>query len=122
MPAWLLIAAESREFAGILKRTSDVQHVELPGVAFACEIRRPLATWRLLANGPGKLCAEALQKIPRPGALMSVGFAGALDPVLRIGDIVIAGDFPETECPGLFQGEILRGRIVRGKILTLDRV
>jgi adenosylhomocysteine nucleosidase len=91
---WLIVAAETREFAGMAKR----------------------AEWILAANGPGpKLVAEALDQVRREqrtvDGIVSTGFCGALDPALGIGDIVVSG--PGVASPRAF---------VRGEILSLDRV
>jgi adenosylhomocysteine nucleosidase len=88
------VAAESREFAGIPKRTE----------------------WILAANGPGpKLVAEALDQIRREqrtvDGIVSTGFCGALDPALSVGDIVVSGEGVTSSRPFL-----------RGEILSLDRV
>jgi adenosylhomocysteine nucleosidase len=92
--AWLILAAESREFARVVKRSE----------------------WVLLANGPGpRLAAEALDHVLREqgkvDGIVSTGFCGALDPALGVGDIVVSG------------GGVASPRsFVRGEILSLDRV
>ena len=49
----------------------------------------------LVANGPGPRCVEEVlrQKMEVSG-IINTGFCGALDPSLRIGDIVVWGDVP----------------------------
>src|SRR5271154_1740155 len=102
--AWLLVAAETREFAGIVKR-----------------IGASNPRWILAANGPGpKLVAEALDQVLRErkqveqgtvDGIVSTGFCGALDPALKVGDIVVSGDPVASPRP-----------FVRGEILSMDRV
>ena len=112
-PNWLLIAAESREFAGILKRADSVHRLDWPGVAFAREIEWRGSKWLLAANGPGThLAGRTLHTLPEVDRIASVGFCGALDPALRIGDIVVSGEFPQGGNSGF----------VRGAVLSLDRV
>jgi len=94
-----MVAAESREFSGIVKRTAAPNH-----------------QWVLAANGPGPMLAsEALGKALREqknvDGIVSTGFCGALDPALGVGDIIVSG--PGVSSPRSF---------VRGEILSLDRV
>jgi adenosylhomocysteine nucleosidase len=110
---WLLVAAEPREFAGILRRARRVEALDWPGVRLAREIDWRGSRWLLAANGPGPaLAARVLADRRDCQGLMSVGFCGALDPALRIGDIVVSGDSCGTG----------GARCVRGEILSLDRV
>jgi len=88
---WLIVAAETREIAGIRKQASG--------------------RWLLAANGPGALAAQALRDKSNVEGIVSTGFCGALDPALRIGDIVVSS------------AEVLSPRpFVRGEILSVDRV
>lgn len=113
MSTWLLIAAEAREFAGLLRRAARVEALDWAGVEFAREIELPQGRWLLAANGPGPTLAAAALKIRRNvDGLMSIGYCGALDPELRIGDIVVSSGFPVTGS----------GRFVRGSVLSLDYV
>jgi purine-nucleoside phosphorylase len=74
--------------------------------------------WWLVANGPGArsvtplFAAGPLWARGAPMNVMSVGFCGALDPALRVGDIVVTNDTmlgpPE--------------RFHRGEIVSVDRV
>jgi adenosylhomocysteine nucleosidase len=113
MSTWLLISAEARELSGLLKRAANVEALDWAGIEFAREVELPQGRWLLAANGPGRGRAAAiLETRRRVDGLMSVGFCGALDPELRIGDIVVSGEIPVTGNVGY----------VRGNVLCLDRV
>jgi adenosylhomocysteine nucleosidase len=95
----LIVAAEKREFAGIIKRTGAFN-----------------GQWILAAKGPGPGLAaaavdEALRERGKVEGIVSTGFCGALDPALGVGDIVVSGD-----------GVASPRSFVRGGILSLDRV
>jgi adenosylhomocysteine nucleosidase len=112
MKTWLLVAAEAREFAGILKRAAPARDLPWPNAAFAREIAWNGARWLLVANGPGPaLAGKALETNPAVDAVISIGFCGALDPALRIGDIVVSGELKGV-----------RASFIRGDVLSLDRV
>jgi adenosylhomocysteine nucleosidase len=109
----LVVAAEPREFAGILKRAGPARRISRGGARYARQIEWRAGRWWLVANGPGpRLVEQALAGDWRVDAVLSVGFCGALDPDLRIGDIVVSGDVPRRAS----------GPFVRGEILSIDRV
>ena len=94
---WLIVASEERELAGIAKRRLS---------------RNSHAAEMLLASGPGpRLVNEALREKRNVAGIVSVGFCGALDPALEIGDILVAGEGVESA-----------RRFLRGEILSVDRV
>jgi adenosylhomocysteine nucleosidase len=106
-----MIAAEAREFRGILKRFGPAAKVDLSNAKFGREIFRDGQKWLLVANGPGPRCVEdALRQKMDVNGIINTGFCGALDPSLRIGDIVVWGDVP---CASEF---------ARGEISSSDRV
>jgi adenosylhomocysteine nucleosidase len=92
---WLIVASEARELASVVPRDG----------------------WVPLVSGPGsRLVSEALREQSmrdrkQAGGIVSVGFCGALDPSLEIGDIVVAGEEIKSSRP-----------FVRGEILSSDRV
>ena len=93
MRTWLVVAAEEREFAGILNRAFAVRKLDWPGVAFAREISWKGDRWLLVANGPGgRLAAQALGTKREVDQILNIGFCGALDPSLRVGDVVHSPD------------------------------
>src|ERR1700678_2979086 len=110
---WLMIAAEAREFRGILKRWGPAVQYERNGAKFAREVSKDGDRWLLLANGPGPRCIEEVlrQKMDVSG-IINTGFCGALDPSLRIGDVVVWGDAPAVSS----------ARFVSGEISSSDRV
>lgn len=114
---WLMVAAEAREFEGILKRAGAIRPLSWPGAAFSREAAWKNSRWFLIANGPGpRLVERALDREPdgRPDVerVLSVGFCGALDPALRIGDIVVSGEVPKG----------VGASFVRGDVISVDRV
>ena len=113
MTTWLMVAAEGREFEGILKRAVEVRPLSWPGAAFSREAAWKNSRWLLIANGPGpKLVERALERKPDVDRILSIGFCGALDPALRIGDIVVSGEVPKG----------LGASFVQGDVVSVDRV
>jgi len=113
MVTWLMVAAEAREFEGILKRAGAVRPLEWPGAAFSREAAWKSDRWFLVANGPGPgLVERALERKPEVDRILSIGFCGALDPALRIGDIVVSGEVPKG----------LGASFVQGDVVSVDRV
>jgi len=109
---WLVVADEEREFAGLLKRAPS-QPLDWPGVTFAREITRAQDRWWLIATGPGpRLVERALDQPRAVSGLASIGFCGALDPTLGIGDIVVTSDRLQRTS----------GAFVQDRALCLDRV
>jgi hypothetical protein len=107
----LVVAAEAREFKGILKRSGPVAKVPWNGALFAREFVRDGDRWLLAANGPGPRCiAELLREKMDVSGIINTGFCGALDPSLRVGDIVVWGDIPS------------KAPFTRGEISSSDRV
>jgi hypothetical protein len=94
---WLVVAAEAREFSGILKRFGPTAKIDGNGAKFAREVVKDGDRWWLVANGPGPRCVEEVlkQKMDVTG-IINTGFCGALDPSLRVGDIVVWGDAPSA--------------------------
>ncbi|HCC57424.1 MAG TPA: hypothetical protein DEQ47_09195 [Solibacterales bacterium] len=89
----LFIAAEPRELEGFLPYCTNVSPVEFP-VHWA-----RVGNWKeqqmiAIANGAGPVRAAAavdcVLSITRALAVCSVGFCGALDPELGIGDVFVA--------------------------------
>jgi nucleoside phosphorylase len=86
----LLIAAEPREFRGILRQASAVRPAVWP-VNWCREATLGGHRVFLAASGVGAArAARAVETAPEADAVISVGFCGALDPTLGPGDILVA--------------------------------
>lgn len=110
-----MVAAERREFDGVVRRAGNVSALIWPSAKFAREVQCNGDRWWMIANGPGKaLVREVLSGGPARSVqgIMSTGLCGALDPALRVGDIIVSGETSlETTA-----------KFVRGDIHTVDRV
>jgi adenosylhomocysteine nucleosidase len=89
----LLVASEPGELRGILWRCTQVRRLDWP-LWFARSGELNGQRVLLVAHGPGrKLAAEAVDAAllrERPDALASVGFCGALDATLAVGEVFVA--------------------------------
>src|SRR5258707_755543 len=108
---WLLVGAERREFDGVVSRakaeSASVSELNWPGVKFACAVAWRDDRWLLVANGPGPgLVTRALETRRDVDGIVSTGFCGALDPALRIGEIVVSGDIPFSSDRHFTRGRI----------------
>ena len=122
-----MVAAEGREFAGILRHCRRPIRLRWPiEVSQAAELngRRLL----LAANGPGPdLAGEAVEaagSAERVDIIISTGFCGALDPALEVGDIFVALRIESPE-----QGIMLAAQrpstgrsFASGALISIDRV
>ena len=89
MRTWLVVAAERREFEGILRRCGASSKLDWPRADFARKADWRGDRWLMIANGPGGgLVEQALERKIDIHGMISTGFCGALDPALRVGDIV----------------------------------
>jgi adenosylhomocysteine nucleosidase len=86
----LFIGADPREFTGFLSHWHQIQPLQLP-VHWARTGRWKGHEVHAIANGAGAERAFAAVLVaPKSSAICSVGFCGALDETLRIGDIFVA--------------------------------
>jgi nucleoside phosphorylase len=87
--------------------------IDWHGARFASESTWRGDRWLMVANGPGsRLVDQVLDGKKDVDGIISTGLCGALDPALRVGDIVVSGDMPlATEV-----------RFVRGEVHSVDRV
>ena len=116
-----MVAAEAREFAGLLRHCEQVARLNWP-LDFVRTARlngRPVV---LAANGPGpKLAARAAEVIKEHQeleGLVSIGFCGALSPALSACDVFVA-----DKLHGVPQAlRVPRCERRPGKLLSIDRV
>jgi adenosylhomocysteine nucleosidase len=100
------VAAEAREFSGLLRKAERVVKLNWP-LDFARKIWLNGRAALLLANGPGpKLAGEAVEIAKgreELNGLVSTGFCGALDPELKPLDIFVASTivFPSRDREGV---------------------
>jgi nucleoside phosphorylase len=91
--AVLAVAAERGEFAGLLRRAAAVRRLDW-GLRCALEAELNGQRWVLVANGMGaRLAGQAVRVALERGsygAVVSTGYCGALEPGLRVADIVVA--------------------------------
>jgi adenosylhomocysteine nucleosidase len=120
------IAAEEREFTGLLQHAVRREPVPLP-LRFACRASIGGEPWLLAAHGPGPALAAfateaALGVEPHPRALLSTGLCGGLQPHLRAGDVLIgAGVRAESGAWTCAQPKSDRGAAA-GVVWSQDRV
>jgi adenosylhomocysteine nucleosidase len=123
----VFVAAEAREFAGLLRHAEQVARLNWP-LDFACRARLNGKPIILAANGPGPdlsgRAAEVAKEHERLEGLVSTGFCGALDPALQLGDIFVA-----TEVLTPHRGSTLTrlpaysaGSARTGQLFSIDRV
>jgi adenosylhomocysteine nucleosidase len=86
----LFVAAEAREFTGLLQFCTEVAIVDL-AVRWARSGNLHGNRILMIANGAGaRQAALAVDRSPEVTGIVSTGFCGALDPSLQIGDIFVA--------------------------------
>jgi adenosylhomocysteine nucleosidase len=121
----LLVGAEAREFAGLLRHSRQIERLPW-NVHWArsaeCNGRR----FVMVANGAGAAraaaaTAEALGRV-RPDAVVSYGFCGALDPALGVGDVFVATSVEAGEKHFRAAVPGVKRPFASGTLLTSDRV
>jgi adenosylhomocysteine nucleosidase len=89
----LLVAAEPREFDGLARFCAGLRKLDWP-VDWARQAECADRQFWMVANGAGAARAaravDAACPACRPEAIVSMGFCGALDPSLEIGDVFAA--------------------------------
>jgi adenosylhomocysteine nucleosidase len=113
MRTWLVVAAEEREFAGMLRRMGRGKGLPWPHAAFAREIEWEQDRWWVIASGPGTTLVERALRVKHDvQGIISTGFCGALDPALAAGAIVVSGEAPVRAA----------GPFVAGDVVSSERV
>ena len=122
----LFIAAEAREFDGLLPFCASTQALSWP-LSWARSATLNGRQVYLAANGAGpNRAAEAVEvgrsKIPNASAVVSTGFCGALDPALKIGDVFVATSIQiGGELAPVLTPQCPRAHF-RGTLVSIDRV
>jgi nucleoside phosphorylase len=119
----LFVAAEAREFAGLLPHCCDIKSLALP-VNWAREAILNETLILMIANGAGaSQAAKAVDAAPDAHAIVSTGFCGALDPNLHIGDIFVASEIVASEIQNLpVRLPETSHRYARGTLASIDHV
>lgn len=85
------MTSEEREFTGLLHRVR-ASRLDWP-IDFAAAADRESGRLVMVANGPGPELARRAMNVALEreavSAIVSIGFCGALDPDLRVGDVVV---------------------------------
>jgi adenosylhomocysteine nucleosidase len=118
----VFIAAEAREFDGLLRRAQRSSVVRGP-VAFCRKVLWKDEEIVLMANGPGPELAGVAAGVARESqpldAIVSFGYCGALDHALEPGDVLVASEV-------LGAGPALMPRTSRayktGPLVSIDHV
>jgi adenosylhomocysteine nucleosidase len=92
MKTILFVAADEREFAGVLRHSRQLRCLDWP-VDFAREAKFAGALALLVANGPGPRLAGRAVDLAGVRAsfdlVVSIGLCGALEPCLKAGEVVV---------------------------------
>ncbi len=124
----LFVAAEAREFSGLLKFCRSVKKLDWP-VDWACSAELKGRKIVLAANGPGPKLAAAIVETARPKmseenieAVVSMGFCGGLDPDMKIGDIFVADCIQADGTLAVVQVPRSGRKYTTGTLVSMDRV
>ena len=119
----LFVAADPRECAGLIAHWDNVRAVPLP-VTWVRTGRWKGKEAMAIANGAGAERAFAAVLVaPKPSAVCNIGFCGALDESLRVGDIFVACEVRngsrryETLVPG-----VVGSGIASGGVASIDHI
>jgi adenosylhomocysteine nucleosidase len=119
----LFIAAERREYVGLLRHCRDVERLRWP-IDLSCSARLGGQPVVLAANGVGPELAAAATTVAmahvRPIAVVSTGFCGALDPLLRVADIFVATAIQDLDVP--VQQPHCQRAAAHGTLVSIDRI
>jgi nucleoside phosphorylase len=123
-PTVVAIAAEAREFAGLLRHAGRTRSTEF-ALRFARRTEIRGREWLLAAHGPGpRLAREAARTVLENHAdclVLSTGFCGALRADLEVGAIVVAREVRGQRVYAALEPRSIRSD-VRGTVRSMDRV
>jgi adenosylhomocysteine nucleosidase len=119
----LFVAGDRRELAGVLRHTEELRVLKWP-VDFACEGRLGFIHAVYVANGPGpELARDAAAAATARldfDAIVSTGYCGALDPSLRLYDILAATEIVDET--GAAYACCVPPGVKSGRLLSIPRV
>jgi adenosylhomocysteine nucleosidase len=123
----VMVAAEAREFHGLLNRV-PARNLQW-GLQFACETELNGDRTILVADGAGMqragAAADVARRHVRPDVVVSVGFCGAIDPDLALNDMFVASGVIDRENKKRYpaaQTPVSKSPSAAGDILSVDRV
>jgi adenosylhomocysteine nucleosidase len=123
----LAIAAEAMEFDGLIRHGRGRYGLQWP-LEFSSAFEVDGNRWLVAADGPGPRLAAHVAAVAagreRVDVVVSAGFCGALDPVLRTGDVFVASRVEAVERGISYPaGTPVTGRpFAGGTLISLDRV
>ena len=129
----LLVASEAGELKPVADHLENLRKLNWP-IDYAFEGITNGKRFLLAANGAGpKLASRATEVAIRAvtsadlsssqlEAVISTGYCGALDPVLKIGDIVVAHEVLDAASSETFVCATLQGHESRGVVFSQDRI
>lgn len=128
-PVLLIVAADRREFASFQAAGIDLTPASV-GVHWSAAASLPSGPALLAANGPGResgaLAVRVVCEQVPVRAVVSTGFAGALDPSFQVGDIFVAENViqfePRLEYPVRLLPSSPQPAPAVGSLLTIDEV
>jgi adenosylhomocysteine nucleosidase len=122
-----MVAAEAREFHGLLTRV-PARTLQW-GLQFACETELNGDRTILVADGAGMqragVAADIAWRHVRPDAVVSTGFCGAIDPDLGLSDVFVASGVIDSENRKRYVAtaiSVSESRSTSGDMLSVDRV
>jgi len=121
------IAAEAREFTGLLAHATEVEAVKT-AAAYSCRARIGGRRWLLVADGPGPKRAEAAARAAFEAGpvdrVVSMGFCGGLGPDLRVGEVLVASEVIGEGGASWDASpvESIKGAAGKGPLFSCDRV
>ena len=125
MTRLLVVASDPMEFSGILAHAGEIRKISLRA-DWARRVRMANDEWLLVANGVGSpraaAAVDAALENDRPGAVASIGFCGALEPELGLGEVVVATEVAGDN--GRFAALPLTGPFPHhwGVVCTIDHI
>ena len=117
------MAAERQEIEPLARRLERLRRIEL-GLLWAAAGRLGPLPAALVAGRPGaanaRLAVRRAQERFRLCGVVSAGWCGALDPALRVGQVVVADRVMSDSGSEEYEARPVAGRATTGPVLTVD--